>query len=64
MLEGTLLPGIEAIQNVGDEPREDTPSLEQTLELVNNSETMLDVMNSVLKNKKLPKGERKIDKKK
>ena len=64
MLEGTLLPGIEAIQNVGDEPREDTPSLEQTLELVNNSETMLDVMNSVLKNKKPPKGERKIDKKK
>ena len=64
MLEGTLLPGIEAIQNVGDEPREDTPSLDQTLELVNNSETMLDVMNSVLKNKKPPKGERKIDKKK
>ena len=64
MLEGTLLPGIEAIQNVGDEPREDTPSLEQTLELVNNSETMLDVMNSVLKNKKPPKGERKMDKKK
>ena len=64
MLEGTILPGIEAIQNVGDEPREDTPSLDQTLELVNNSETMLDVMNSVLKNKKPPKGERKIDKKK